>query len=243
MDYSEIKINNRLQIESENENPNLRCVRGIVLDINSSEIVFITDFGALITIDPNAILSITKITFDKLVSDALVNLKNYFSERYEMERKLKSLKEKEEVLIEELFDANFLSKFNIVGAKNRLDKSIDKKLLTFKRGSYDYVICFGCNPNNQIELMLKVINLLEYYSSDNINPDRLIRAHAPDEGEVIKRSFSFNKTIEEVGKNVVYDKENWYSVYTTYRMFVDIDETNFLDKREEIIKGLEKLRQ
>ena len=36
-------------------------------------------------------------------------------------------------LINNLFDANFLSKFNTFGAKNRIEKSVDKNLLSFKK--------------------------------------------------------------------------------------------------------------
>ena len=243
MDFNEIKVNNRLQIESENINPQLRCVRGIVLDVNANSVVLVSDFGELVEIDKNSILSITKINFDKIVSDALVTLKNYHAEIYERECQIKKLKEKQYALVEELYDANFLSKFNVVGAKNRLDKSIDQGLLAFQRGIYDYGIHFECNPNSQIELIIRVENTIEYYNSDQIDRQKIIRLHAPDEKEVIARSFNFAKIIEELEKNMVYKQENFYIVYTIYKMMVDVDQNNFIEKRREIIHGLKKLRR
>lgn len=243
LNFEEIKINNRLQIECESENPVLRNIKGIVLDVGRHSVIMVTDFGKLIEIDKDNILSITKINFDKIVSDALIELKNYYTEKYELEIKLKNLIEKENALIENLYDANFLSKFNIMGAKNRLDKSIDKDLLKFTKGLLEYQIWFEPNPDNMIEIRIRVFNYFEYYNSDKIDTEKIIKVHAPREKDVIEKSFNFEGKVEELDNQVVHSKDNLYSVSTNYRLCVDITQDNFLSVRDEIIKGLIKLRK
>lgn len=243
MEFNDIKINNRLQIESENENSNLRNIRGIVLDIGRDSVILVTDFGELIEIDKDNILSITKINFDKIISDSLMELKNYYTEVYELEIKLKELKTGEGNLIRDLYDANFLSKFNTIGAKNRLDRSIDRSLLSFSKDMLDYQIWFEANPDSQVEIMVKVFNSFEYYNSEMIDTEKIIKVHAPDEKDVIEKSFNLEGTVETLDKHVVHDKDSWYSVFTNYRLCIDVTQDNFLVIREEIIKGLEKLRK
>lgn len=244
MIFDELKVNNRIQIECENENPALRNIRGIVLGFASNSILIITDYGKVIEIPENKVLSITKITFDRIVSDALLELKNHYNEIYELELKLKTLKEKEPELINKLYDANFLSKFNIVGAKNRLDNSIPKELLHFDNNTLTYEVWFEANPDNQIEMYFKVFNTFEYYNLDEIgNVEKIIRIHAPDVKDVIAKSFHFGSKVEELEKEVVHVQDNSYSVFTKYRMKVEVTEDNFLEVREEIKKGLLRLRK
>ncbi|PLS15093.1 hypothetical protein CVD28_24910 [Bacillus sp. M6-12] len=244
MIFDDFKINNRVQIESENEDPTLRNVKGIVLEISSNTIVIVTDFGQLLEINASKILSVTKISFDKIVSDALTELKNHFNEIYELEMKLKAVRENESALVANLFDANFLSKFNIVGAKNRLDNSIEKELLTFSKDTLTFKAYFLSNPNNQIEIYIKVFNSFEYYNLDEIGDvDKIIRVHAPNVKDVIQKSFSFDTKVEELDKKVIHEKDSYYNVLTEYRMKVDVSQDNFLEVREEIKKGLIKLRK
>ncbi|WCK57628.1 hypothetical protein PP175_26560 (plasmid) [Aneurinibacillus sp. Ricciae_BoGa-3] len=242
MNFDEIKINNRLQIESENTDHTLRNVKGIVLGVSAHSVILVTDFGQLVEIDEDKILSITKITFDKIVSDALTDLKNHFNDIYELEMKLKYIKENEQTLRDKLFDANFLAKFNIKGAKNRLDNSIDKELLSFEK-ELIYKISFDSNPNSEIEIFIQVFNNFEYY---NLNPgevDKIIRTHAPNIKDVIEKCFAFQSDIEEIEKKVVHEKDSMYSVCTLYRLKVEVTEVTFLSIREEIIKGLMKLKK
>lgn len=243
MIFDDYKVNNRVQIESENENPILRNVKGIILGITSNSVVLVTDFGQLVEIHAHKILSITKISFDKIVSDALTELKNHFNEIYELEMKLKSVRESEGRLVDNLFDANFLSKFNIIGAKNRLDNSIDKDMLTFSKGNLAFYVYFDSNPNNQIEIYVKVSNTFEYYNLEIGDVDKIIRVHAPDEKEFIEKSFSFETKVEELEKKVIHEKDSFYSVAALYRMKVDVSQENFLSVREDIKKGLRKLRK
>lgn len=242
--FEELKINHRVQIESENDDPALRSIKGIVLGFEENSVILVTDFGELVEIDKNKILSITKISFDKIVADALMKLKNHYNEIYELEMKLKSAKEREPQLISNLYDANFLSKFNIRGAKNRLDNSIDKELLEFHKDPLSFKVYFSSNPDNQIEIYIKVFNTFEYYNLDEIGDvEKIIRVHAPNVKDVIEKSFHLETKVEELEKKVVHEKDSFYSVVTVYRMKVDITKENFLQIREEIKKGLMRLKK
>lgn len=242
--FEDYKVNNRVQIECENDEPTLRNVKGIILSIQTNSIVLVTDFGQLVELHDSKILSITKISFDKIVSDSLTELKNHYNEIYELEMKLKDVKKKEPSLIANLFDANFLSRFNIMGAKNRLDNSIEANLREFSKDNMAFKVNFLANPNNQIEILIKAFNSFEYYNLDEIGDvDKIIRVHAPKVKDVIQKSFSFNSKVEELEKNVIHEKDSSYSVSTEYRMKIDVTQDNFLFVREEIIKGLTKLKR
>lgn len=243
MIFNEIKPNNRLQFECENENPLLRNVKGIVLGVVETSIIIVTDYGDLLEIPEEKVLSITKINFDKIVSDNLTEIKNHYSEIYEMEMKLEELKKNEGKLRNNLYDANFLAKFNIFGSKNRLDSSIDSSLIDFKKDTLEFKTSFVANPNNQIELIIKVFNSFEYYNLDEVGDvDKIIRVHAPNVKDVIEKSFSFKCLVEELEKKVAHENESIYSVSTLYKMKIDVSEQNFLSVRDEIVKGLIKLK-
>lgn len=243
MEFKEVEINNRLQIDTETRDNGLETFRGIVIDINNYELTLVTDFGKLITINKNDVLSITKISFDRTISSSLINIKNYYHEKKELEDRLKELIKQEDKLIEDLFDANMLARFNIAGAKNRLDKSIPKKLLNFKRGIYDYNIYFSYNPNNEIEIIFKASNTFEHYNPEKVEMDKIVRVHAPNEKDVIEKSFNYLGTIKEIDKSAVHEEKNIYTVFTIYKMFVEVTANNFVQVRKKIIKGLEKLRR
>lgn len=244
MIFDDFKVNNRVQIEYENEDPTLRNVKGIILGFSSNAVILVTDFGQLTEIHEHRILSITKISFDKVVSDALTELKNHFNEIYELEMKLKEVRSGETALVNSLFDANFLSRYNISGAKNRLDNSIDKELLSFTKNNLTFHVRFKANPNNQIEIYWKVFNTFEYYNLDEIGDvDKIIKVHAPNVKDIIQKAFPFDSRIEELEKKVVHEKDSMYSVSTEYRMKVDVSEENFLSVREDIRKGLSKLKK
>lgn len=242
--FDDYKVNNRVQIESENEDPTLRNVKGIILGISPNSIILVTDFGQLVEIHEHKILSVTKISFDKIVSDALTELKNHFNEIYELELKLKDVRADESTLVASLFDANFLAKFNIIGAKNRLDNSVGKEWLAFSKDVLSFKVYFMSNPNNQIEIYIKVFNTFEYYNLDEIGDvDKIIRVHAPNVKEFIRKSFNLNTHVEELEKKVIHENDSFYSVSTEYRMKVDVSQESFLEIREEIKKGLKKLRK
>ncbi|MDF2880042.1 MAG: hypothetical protein K0R54_599 [Clostridiaceae bacterium] len=244
MDFNEIKINNRLQIECESENTAMRNVKGIVLQVDDGELILVTDFGELASIPEDKVLSITKINFDKIVSDSLTDVKNHYNEIYELTNKIKQLQSNEKNLKETLYDANFLAKFNIVGAKNRIENSIDNSLFSFKRDVLTFKTSFSSNPNSQIELNIQVFNTFEYYNLDEIGDvDKIIRIHAPNVKDEIKKSFSFNSKVHELDKKVVHEQDSIYSVSTLYKLYIDVTQENFLQVRDEIINGLNKLKK
>jgi len=245
MFFQEIKPNNRLQIECESEEAVYRNIRGIVLAISDKSIIMVTDFGELMEIDEDKILSITQIQFPKIVSDSLMNLKNYYNEIYELEHRLKEMRKNEELLKSELFDANFLARFNINGAKNRLDNSIDHSLLHFKQDNLSYQISFQSNPNNQIELNIVVANHFEYYNLlDEVGDvEKIIRIHAPNVKELLEKCFPFASKAEELEKRVMHEGESMYSVRTSYRLTIEMDQDNFLEMRQKLINGLNRLRK
>jgi hypothetical protein len=244
LEFSEIKLNNRIQFEVESENPSLRNVRGIVLAMGEASLVLVTDFGELTEICEDKILSITSINMPKPVSDAMTELKNHFAEIYELEVKLKELRENELSLKQSLFDANFLSKFNINGAKNRLDKSIDGSLMSFSKDTMSYQLTFGSNPNNEIEILVMVSNQIDYPNLDEVRDvDKIIRVHAPNVKELLEKCFPFTTKPKELEKKVVHEEDSIYSVRTQYRMNVDVTKDNFLEIREEIVKALIRLQK
>jgi len=243
LEFRDVEINNRLQIDVETRERGLETFRGIVIDKNNHELILVTDFGKLITINKNDILSITKISFDRAISNSLINIKNYYQEKKELEKRLADLIKKEDKLIENLLDANMLAKFNIAGAKNRLDKSIPDNLLNFKRGMYDYNICFSHNPNNEIEIIFKASNTFEHYNPEKVETDKIVRVHAPNEKDVIEKSFDYLGIVKEIEKSVVHEAKNIYTVFSIYKMFVGVNADNFVETRKKIIKGLKKLRR
>lgn len=243
MDFCDIKINNRLQFEIENDDYSLRNIRGLIFYVGDGFVTVITDFGEMIDIFEDKVLSITKITFDKIVSDSLNELKNHYSEIDGLQRKLDNLKEREPALRVKLQDANFLSKFNIHGAKTRLNNSIPEELLSFKRDNLDYVLKIRTNPDSQVELDIKVFNSFEYYNLDEINDvDKIIRIHAPDVSNLIKSCFKKTKMIDTIESKVAHDRDSIYNVYTTYNLKIDVNKDNFRQTREYIVNSLKSLK-
>lgn len=244
MELCEVKPNNRIQVEMEHDDPSLRNVRGIVLAVGQKSIILVTDYGELLEVFDDRILSITNITMPRMVSDCLTELKNYYAEVYELELKLKSLREKEQKLKQDLYDASFLSKFNIYGAKNRLDKSIEPELMSFQKDVVSYQISFQANKNEHIEILVLVSNQIEYPDLDEIRDiDKIIRVHAPDVKELLEKCFPFASKPQELEKKVVHEKDIIYNVQTLYRMCVEVTKENFLEVREKIKSGLIKLQK
>lgn len=241
MHFDGIKANNRIQIECEHENPIYRNLKGIVLEVGHNSLILVTDFGELLEIAEDKVLSVSQITFPKVVSESLMKMKSYYTEIYELEFKLKALREQEQEFRNDLFDANFLSKFNIYGAKNRLDNSIDPSLLTFYRDPLSYRIFFKANPNEQIEIHILVSNQFEYHNLDLHDTEKIIRIHAPNIKELLEKCFPFASKPEELEKTVVHDGDNLYSVRTSYQLNLDVTQDNFLELRNKLVKGLKKL--
>lgn len=243
MQFKEVQINNRLQIDVETVKLGLNTYKGIIIDINDSILTMATDFGELVTINKNDILSITKINFDRIVSTSMINIRNYYQEKKELKDRLRELKKQKKGLIEDLFDANMLAKFNMTGVKNRLDKSIPKDLLSFNKGAYCYNIYFSHNSDNKIEVVFKISNTFEHYAFENIDMDKIIKVHAPNEKDTIEESFNNLGKIIEIEKNVIHKKDNIYTVFTIYKISIEIDVDNFIDIKEIIKEDLNKLKR
>lgn len=244
--YKDIAINNRLEIitEPQDGNSTLNSHRGIVIEVSSDGLILVSELGDVISIDRDDIIYITKISFDRQISSAIINIKNYYQEKLELENRLNILKKSEPTLIGDLHDATLLSRFNIFGAKNRLDKSMPIDTLNFSRGMYGYNISFGYNPNSEIEIFFKVTNNINYYNNlDNIDVNKITRVHAPDEKEVIEDSFNKLYKVEELQKRVEHEIEDSYRVISLYKLNIKVTEETFVKKREEIIKALYKLKR
>lgn len=242
MQFDGIKPNNRIQIECEHDDPTYRNIRGIVVEVSDSSLILVSDFGELLQILEQDVLSIQTVVFPKIVSDNLIKIKNYFTEIYELEFKLKKLKEEEIKFREDLFDANFLAKFNVRGAKNRLEKSIPLELLNFSNDSLEFKIKLDSNPNDEITIDILVSNQFDYPNLNLNDSEKIIRNHAPDKKEVIQKAFPFTTRIEEVEHDVVHEEDTLYSVRTRYRLKFDITQDGFLERRQQLTNGLTKLR-
>lgn len=244
MQFKDIKVNNRLQVESEHDNPIYRNIKGIVLSKDDKTVLLVTDFGELVEIYKENILSVTQIQFPKIISDSLMNLKNHYQEIYELNERLKVLEKRKPKLQNNLFDANFLSKFNIEGAKNRIEKSIDSSLLSFRKEPYSFHITFDSNPNDQIEILVTIGNHFEYYNLDEIgNVDKIIRRHAPDFKDALEKEFSYATEIMEGEQMVVHEQDSMYVVRSTYKILVDVNQESFMDVRAKIQKSLKALKR
>ena len=251
MPYSEVAINNRIEviIEVEIQNTNgesdreLRSHRGLVMEIDEAYMILVSELGEVLEIERNDIICINRISFDKQISAVITKIKTYYQEKMELKEKLRELDELEPELMEELYDANLLAKFNIYGARNRLNKSISREFFNFNRGSYKYIVKLDCNPNSEIELYFKVYNNTTHYSSDNIDLDKMIRVHAPDDKGVIEKAFNSLYKVEELKKYVEHEIDDIYNVISTYKVNIEITEAIFVDKRDEICESLNNLRK
>jgi len=238
----EYKPNNRIEIEYEADNPESRIVRGIVLDVSDHSILIITNYGEMIEIPEGMILSISQISFNRGVSEALNNLKHHYSEMHELRTKQQALEEDTQGLIDELYDANFLAKFNIYGARTRLEATLPASLLSFRRDDYAYEVELEAQGDNHIVLKLTAFNSFEYYNLSDIHQqEKIKRVHAPDIYDWITKAFPIASKVEEVEKKIIHDKESLYHATTLYRMYIPIEEKDFLEKRDAIHKGLTKL--
>ena len=144
MQILDLKENNRIQVDVErniNNAPLIETHRGIVMDISPSFIILVSNYGENIYIRKEDIISISRCSFDMGISKSMLKLKTHYREKKELLARLETLKAKEPKLIDNLLNANMLSRFNILGAKNRMLKSIDDELLDFTRGQIGRASC------------------------------------------------------------------------------------------------------
>lgn len=242
MDFELLKQGNYVEINCMNSEPYKRCIRGIVVEVTENSSTIITDVGTMIDIELSNILSVEEHEFKKLVKEKLDELRLYLEEKHELERKLELIQQNEKSVVENLTDAHFLSRFNIIGAKNRLDETISQELLNFNRNMYTYNIEFQPNYNNQIEVIIKVSTNIEHLSVEKPEVEKMIKAYAPKEASLIKKIFKVNE-VQTVKQNAYNLQGSWYKVYSVYSLALDVEKSNFMKVRDKIRKALFELQK
>lgn len=242
MDFELLKQGKYVEINCMDTEPYRRCIRGIVVEVTENKSTIITDVGTMLVIEIANILSVEEYEFKELVKEKLDELMLYFEEKHELERKLESIKQNEQHVVENLTDAHFLSKFNIIGAKNRLDETIAPEMLNFNRNMYEYNIEFQPNYNKQIEIIIKVSTNIEHMSVEKPEVEKMIKAYAPKEASLIKKIFKVSE-VQTVKQNAYNLQGSWYKVYSVYSLVLDVEKTNFIKIRDKIRKALFELQK
>lgn len=238
----EIKPNNRIQIEIEHENPVYRSIKGIVIGVTDDEIVFLTDFGVAMEIDLDKVLSFATTNFPKPVSDVLQELRNHHEAIFLLKQEILEHQNAFEGLKDDLFDAHFLSKYNIIGAKARLEHSIPDDLIHFTAKDFEFQVLFEANSNEQIEMFLSVRRKIDYPQLDlERDMDKILRVHAPDVLDWLKKIFRA-RTYELKDQQVLHIENSLYAVRSRYKLCFDVNKDTFLDFREQLFKGLNMLK-
>lgn len=237
---SDLKPNNRLQIEYEVEHE-LHTIKGIVLDVQEGIVFFVTEVGSLITIDEQKILSITRINFERRVSEKITELKNHYQEVYQLKQKLEYLELHVPLLREELYDALFLSKFNIFGAKTRLESSIPREYFSFRKDGRGHEVFLKSNQNDEVEMHIVFSNYFEDYNPRS-NQEKIIEVNAPKMKDSLEKIFSFANRVIVDKKDIAHEKESLYAVRSKYVIYIAVTQDNFLEQRKKIEKALVGLR-
>lgn len=242
MKYSELKTNNRVEINMENPVPSLRQIQGIVLKKETDKILLITIQGEIVEIYKSTILSITRIKFGKIVSQKIVQLKKLYEEIISLEARVRVLKERTPSLISELQDANFINTFNIEGAKHRLEHSIEDKLLLFENRLF-YETSFETLQSTHINVIIRISNKFKLSEEEkDFDIEKLKKDYCPDEKTVLDKIFNYATQIFLSEQEIIYQLGNDYVAHSTYTISVDMNQDNFLRRRKEIRKSLFSLR-
>lgn len=243
IDLTEVRPNLRIQLEIEHKEPSYRMVRGIVIDHTEDLILLVTDFGEVMEIRAEEILSLATTNFPRAVSSVLQELRNTQEEIYQIKQGIKEKENEIEVMLESLKDAHFLSKYNVQGAKNRLEHSILPEERTFKSKNLQFQLHFSSNGNEEIELHIHAMELIDYPQFDEEKDvEKLVRAYAPDLKEWLQKIFNKCKTNKLKEQGVRHVKETSYHVFSAYSLAFESDEQTFLSVREHIKQGIVKLR-
>lgn len=243
IDLTEVRPNLRIQLEIEHKEPSYRMVRGIVIDNTENAILLITDFGEVMEIREEEILSLTTTNFPRAVSSVLQELRNIHEEIYQIKRGVKELEGEVEGKLESLKDAHFLSKYNVQGAKNRLEHSISLEERNFMSKNLNFQILFSYNGNEELQLHVHAMELIDYPQFDEEKDvEKIVRAHAPDIKDWLQKVFNKCKTIKMVEQGVRHVEGTNYHVLSAYTLAFESNEQSFLSIREHIKQGLIKLR-
>lgn len=238
----EIKANQRIQIELEHEDASYRCLKGIVVGVTSHTIVLLTDFGEAIEINQYDILSFATTNFSKPVSEVLQEMRNHYETIYGLKQEINEREYEFYQLKDELKDAHFLSRFNTVGARTRIEHTLPEHLKQFKAKDFEYEIYFEVSNDSQIEMNISVRKVIDYPQLNmDRDRDKIISAYAPDILEWLKKLFKA-RTIEVKEKNILHIEENLYAIKTKYKLSFDVDKDNFLVFRKTLFDSIEKLK-
>jgi hypothetical protein len=243
MNFKKITKNNRVEIEIENNNFNDRLLRGMVLDVfnETDEFIIVDEFGNLKIIDYNNVLNIEKIKFDKIITDALYNYKEYYKKKKSYEEKLQDLKNQFPLLQEHILDAHFLAKFNIHGAFIRINKYIPENLKNFHSHDLKYQIKLGYNLNDEIEINITVLKEFDYYEVTPKIIDKIKKQNKPDKYKEL--SDVFKDEVIEQNSFLNHIEKDTYEVGTKYLILISINKENYLNKKDFILKAIHKLKK
>lgn len=244
MRLSELAETNRIQVDVEYNDESshrIESYKGMVYEVEKNCLHMITDFGLLISIDSEDILNITKISIDKNVASGINAVRKYYKEKQELETRLDALNSKEQKIIQSLLDVNMLSKFNIEGAVNRMQKSMDASLFKFERNNLHHDISLDSDENSQIIMTILVSDYIEHYLHE-FDTDKLIRSNAPDEKTLLTDIFAPIGKVIEKKKTVAHMQEMIYKITTEYRVTTKVTKQNFLEVRKKIIDALKQLK-
>lgn len=242
MEFELLENNKCVQIESMQENPYQRTIRGIVLNSCRDYVVLITEVGTKFEIEKAHILSVVETEFAPAVYEKMSVLKKHHEDKRELELQLEKLNKNEQKVLEDLLDAGFLSKFNIIGATNRLGESIPKDLLEFTRNMHQYQISFKPNYNNETDMIIKVTNEVEYQSPGKPETEKLIKAYGPQEITLLKKTLKASK-IELIEQDAFNSNGAIYKVFSVYSLSLTITPENFVQTREQLIRRLSELKK
>ncbi|TCJ98238.1 UNVERIFIED_ORG: hypothetical protein BDK47_11824 [Anoxybacillus amylolyticus] len=238
----DLRINQRVEIDFE-RNGEYEVVRGIVLEKQEDQILLISDKGKVECIEHGWVLSVRTIAFPRVVSDVLSRLKNYHVERMETEKKLQELYEQESFLIQQLRDAMFISNFSLQGAVHRLYMTIEEPLRMFQTRNLLFQISFATYGEVGVSVMIQVKTLFDHYQEDlsKLDVEQVLRIYHPRALDWVKRAFDgFSVTEEEA--QVQHEEGETFCVKVKYHVVVPMDEQSFLEAREKIVAGLQRLK-
>lgn len=238
----EVKANSRIQIEIEHSNPVYRSLRGMVIGVTEDTVVFLTDFGEAMELALEDILSFNTTNFPKPVSDVLQELRNHHEEIFLLQQEIEKKEQGFDSLKKDLYDAHFIARFNIVGAKARLEHSMSDELKNFKAKDYEFSISFEANANEQIEMYLSVRRIIDYPQLDlERDMTKILNVHAPDLKDWLKKVFNA-RTIDEKDQHVLHIEGSMYAVRTRYKLCFDVNKENFLAFRAKLFEGINLLK-
>lgn len=238
----DLRINQRIEVDFE-RNGEYEVFRGIVLKRLDDYFILVTDRGKVEQVRYDELLAVRTITFPRVVSEALSRLKHYYAERMEMERKLRELLEQETQLIQQLRDAMFLSNFSLQGAVHRLYMTIEEPLRMFQTRNLLFQISFATYGEVGVSVMIQVKTLFDHYQEDlsKLDVEQVLRIYHPRALDWVKRAFDgFSVTEEEA--QVQHEEGETFCVKVKYHVVVPMDEQSFLEAREKIVAGLQRLK-